>query len=47
MVTVGRAFVQSESAGARLVLAKAKAAGREFGMVWVDGGDQPGVVEWA
>ena len=37
----------SESAGARLVLAKARAAGRALGKVWVDGGYQAGVVEWA
>jgi putative transposase len=37
----------SESAGARLVLAKAKAAGRTLGKVWVDGGYQAGVVAWA
>ena len=36
-----------ESAGARLVLAKAKAAGRSIGKVWVDGGYQAGVVAWA
>jgi putative transposase len=37
----------SESAGARLVLAKAKAAGRALLKVWVDGGYQDGVVRWA
>jgi putative transposase len=37
----------SESAGARLVLARAKAAGRALGKVWVDGGYQAGVVAWA
>ena len=37
----------SESAGARLVLAKAKAAGRRLGTIWVDRGYKEGVVEWA
>jgi putative transposase len=37
----------SESAGAKLVLSKAKAAGRELKKVWVDGGYQEGAVEWA
>ena len=37
----------SESAGARLVLAKAKAAGRRLGKVWVDGGYQQGCLDWA
>ena len=37
----------SESAGAKLVLAKAQAAGRRLGKVWVDGGYQAGVVAWA
>jgi putative transposase len=37
----------SESAGAKLVLAKAKAAGRRLGKVWIDGGYQAGVVAWA
>ncbi len=37
----------SESAGAKLVLAKAQAAGRALGKVWVDGGYQAGVVAWA
>ena len=37
----------SESAGAKLVLAKAKAAGRRLGKIWVDGGYQTGVVAWA
>lgn len=37
----------SESAGAKLVLAKAHAAGRRLGTIWVDGGDQAGVVAWA
>jgi len=37
----------SESAGAKLVLGKAKAAGRALGTVWVDGGYKRGVVEWA
>jgi putative transposase len=37
----------SESAGAKLVLAKAHAAGRHLGQVWVDGGYQAGVVAWA
>ena len=37
----------SESAGAKLVLTKAKAAGRALAKVWVDGGYQAGVVAWA
>jgi len=37
----------SESAGAKLVLTKAKAAGRRLGKVWIDGGYQAGVVAWA
>ena len=37
----------SESAGAKLVLGKAKAAGRALRKVWVDGGYQAGVVAWA
>ena len=37
----------SESAGAKLVLGKAQAAGRRLGKVWVDGGYQAGVVAWA
>ncbi len=37
----------SESAGAKLVLAKAKAAGRRLAKVWVDGGYQAGAVRWA
>jgi len=37
----------SEGAGARLVLTKAKAAGRRLGKVWVDGGYQAGLVAWA
>ena len=37
----------SESAGAKLVLGKAKAAGRQLGRIWVDGGYQAGVVAWA
>jgi putative transposase len=37
----------SESAGAKLVLGKAKAAGRVLGKIWVDGGYQAGVVAWA
>ena len=37
----------SESAGAKLVLAKAKAAGRRLGKVWGDGGYKAGVVRWA
>lgn len=37
----------SESAGAKLVLAKAKAAGRRLGKIWVDGGYKAGVVAWA
>jgi putative transposase len=37
----------SESAGAKLVLAKAKAAGRRLARIWLDGGYQAGVVAWA
>ena len=37
----------SESAGGKLVLAKARAAGRALGKIWVDGGYKTGVVEWA
>ncbi len=37
----------SESAGAKLVLGKAHAAGRRLGKIWVDGGYQAGVVAWA
>ena len=37
----------SESAGAKLVLTKAKAAGRALAKIWVDGGYQAGVVAWA
>lgn len=37
----------SESAGAKLVLAKARAAGRTLKKIWVDGGYQQGVVAWA
>ncbi len=37
----------SESAGAKPVLAKAKAAERALEKIWVDGGDQAGVVTWA
>jgi putative transposase len=37
----------SESAGAKLVLAKAKAAGRRLGKIWIDGGYKTGVVAWA
>jgi putative transposase len=37
----------SESAGAKLVLGKAKAAGRALGKIWLDGGYQAGVVAWA
>ena len=37
----------SESAGAKLVLRKAKAAGRVLAKVWIDGGDQNGVITWA
>ncbi len=37
----------SESAGAKLVLTKAQAAGRELAKIWVDGGYQAGVVAWA
>lgn len=37
----------SESAGAKLVLAKAQAAGRRLAKIWLDGGYQAGVVAWA
>jgi putative transposase len=37
----------SESAGAQLVLTKAKAAGRALGKIGVDGGYQQGCVTWA
>ena len=37
----------SEGAGAKLVLGKARAAGRALGTIWVDGGYQAGVVAWA
>ncbi len=37
----------SESAGAKLVLGKAQAAGRTLAKIWVDGGYQAGVVAWA
>lgn len=37
----------SASAGAKQVLSKAKAAGRALAKIWVDGGDQAGVVAWA
>ena len=37
----------SESAGAKRVLGKAKAAGRALAKIWVDGGYQAGVVAWA
>ncbi|MGH2585172.1 MAG: IS5 family transposase [Dehalococcoidia bacterium] len=37
----------SDSAGARLVLGQAKAAGRRLAKVWVDGGYQAGCVAWA
>jgi putative transposase len=37
----------SESAGAKLVLTKAKAAGRALGNIWVDAGYQQGCVTWA
>jgi putative transposase len=37
----------SESAGAKLVLTKAKAAGRTLGKIWIDGGYQQGCVDWA
>ena len=37
----------SEGAGAQLVLAKARAAGRALAKVWADGGYQAGVVRWA
>lgn len=36
-----------ESAGAKLVLGKAKAAGRSLGKVWVDGGYRQSLVDWA
>jgi putative transposase len=37
----------SESAGAKQMLNKAKAAGRRLAKVWADGGYQAGVVAWA
>lgn len=37
----------SESAGAKLVLTKAKVAGRILGKIWVDGGYQQGCLAWA
>jgi len=37
----------SESAGAKLVLAKARAAGRRLAKIWLDGGYKAGVVAWA
>jgi putative transposase len=37
----------SERTGAQLVLVKAQAAGRRSAKIWVDGGDQAGVVVWA
>ena len=37
----------SEGAGGNLVLAKARAAGRRLGKVWVDGGYQAGFARWA
>jgi putative transposase len=37
----------SESAGARLVLTKAKSAERALAKIWVDGGYQQGCVAWA
>jgi putative transposase len=37
----------SESAGAQLVLTKAKTNGRALGKIWVDGGYQQGCVAWA
>jgi putative transposase len=37
----------SESAGAKLVLTKARAAARALARIWVDGGYQAGVVRWA
>jgi putative transposase len=37
----------SEGAGAKLVLAKARAAGRRLKKIWVDGGYKEGVVAWA
>ena len=42
-----RAANLSETAGAKLVLAKARAAGRALRKVWVDGGYQAGLVAWA
>ena len=37
----------SESAGAKLVLSKAKAAERRLRKIWIDGGYKAGVVAWA
>jgi putative transposase len=37
----------SDSAGAKLVLGKAKAARRRLAKIWVDGGYKAGVVRWA
>lgn len=37
----------SESAGAKLVLAKAQVAGRRLGKIWIDGGYKTGGVDWA
>lgn len=37
----------SESAGAKLVLAKARAAGRALAKIWVDQGYKDGAGEWA
>ena len=36
-----------EGAGGKLVLTKARAAGRRLGKVWVDGGYQAGFARWA
>jgi putative transposase len=44
---VGHPADVSESAGAKLVLGTAKAAGRALAKVWLDGGYQAGVVAWA
>jgi putative transposase len=37
----------SESAGGKLVLARARAAGLRLAKVWVDGGYQAGFARWA
>jgi putative transposase len=37
----------SDSAGTRLVLKKAQAAGRRLKKIWIDGGYKAGVVAWA